>query len=68
MRRLGIGDPSTWRGRIGQAMVDQLDVARTLAPLIPPDDELSDTELVADMEVMARLVNANLGFRVLTAG
>ncbi len=68
VRRLGVGDPSTWRGRIGQAMIDQLDVARTLAPLIPPDDEMSDTELVADMEVMARLVNANLGFRVLTAG
>ena len=49
-------------------MVDQLDVARTLAPLIPTDDQMSDTELVADMEVMARLINANLGFRVLTAG
>ena len=68
VRRLGAGDLSTWRGRVGQAMIDQLDVARTLAPLIPPDDQMSDTELVADMEVMARLVNANLGFRVLTAG
>jgi uncharacterized protein (DUF1501 family) len=68
VRRLGVGDPSTWRGRVGQAMIDQLDVAGTLAPLIPPDDQMSDTELVADMEVMARLINANLGFRVLTAG
>jgi uncharacterized protein (DUF1501 family) len=68
VRRLGVGDPSTWRGRVGQAMIDQLDVARTLAPLIPPDDQMSDTELVADMEVMARLINANLGFRVLSAG
>ncbi len=68
VRRLGVGDPATWRGRVGQAMVDQLDIARTLAPLIPPEDQMSDTELVADMEVMARLINANLGFRVLTAG
>lgn len=68
VRRLGAGDPSTWRGRVGQAMIDQLDVARTLAPLIPPDDQMSDTELVADMEVMARLINADLGFRVLSAG
>jgi uncharacterized protein (DUF1501 family) len=68
VRRLGVGDPSTWRGRVGQAMIDQLDVARTLAPIIPPDDQMSATELVADMEVMARLINANLGFRVLSAG
>ena len=68
VRRLGIGDPATWTGRVGQAMIDQLDVARTLAPLIPPENQLSSTELVADMEVMARLINANLGFRVLSAG
>jgi uncharacterized protein (DUF1501 family) len=68
LRRLGIGDPMTWRGRVGGAMIDQLDLATTLAPIIPPDDQLSDVPLVAEMEVMARLVNANLGFRVLSAG
>ena len=68
LRRLAGGDPSTWRGRVGQAMIDQLDLAGTLAPLIPPDDQLSDVPLVAELEVMARLVNANLGLRVLTAG
>ena len=67
LRRLGAGDPATWRGRIGGAMIDQLDLATTLAPLIPPDDQLSDVPLVAEMEVMARLVNANLGLRVLSA-
>ena len=36
-------------------MIDQLDVARTLAPLIPPENQLSSTELVADMEVMRRV-------------
>jgi uncharacterized protein (DUF1501 family) len=54
--------------RVGGAMIDQLDLATTLAPLIPPDDQLSDQPLVAEMEVMARLVNANLGLRVLGAG
>jgi uncharacterized protein (DUF1501 family) len=68
LRRLGSGDPATWRGRVGGAMIDQLDLATTLAPLIPPDDQLSDVPLVAELEVMARLVNANLGLRVLSAG
>jgi uncharacterized protein (DUF1501 family) len=68
VRRLGIGDPATWRGKVGRAMVDQLDVARTLTPIVPERNQLSPTQLVADMEVMARLINANLGFRVLSAG
>ena len=68
LRRLGAGDPATWRGRVGQAMIDQLDLAGTLAPLIPAADDMSDMPLVAEMEVMARLVNANLGLRVLSAG
>jgi uncharacterized protein (DUF1501 family) len=68
MRRLGVGDPATWSGRLGEAMIDQLDVAAKIAPLMPKPEDLSRTELVARMEVMARLVNANLGFRVLTAG
>ncbi len=68
LRRLGVGDLATWRGKVGGAMIDQLDLATTLAPLIPPDDQLSDLPLVAEMEVMARLVNANLGLRVLSAG
>ena len=49
-------------------MIDQLDLAGTLAPLIPDESDMSDVPLVAEMEVMARLVNANLGLRVLTAG
>ena len=68
VRRLGNGDPATWNGRVGRAMVDQLDLAATLAPLIPAADDMSDMPLVAEMEVMARLVNANLGMRVLSAG
>lgn len=68
LRRMGAGDPATWRGRVGGAQIDQLDLATTLAPLIPPDNQLSDMPLVAELEVMARLVNANLGLRVLSAG
>jgi uncharacterized protein (DUF1501 family) len=68
VRRLAVGDPATWQGRVGQAMIDQLDLAGTLAPLIPDRSAMSDMPLVAEMEVMARLVNANLGLRVLSAG
>jgi uncharacterized protein (DUF1501 family) len=68
LRRLGAGDPATWRGRIGSAQVDQLDLATTLSSLIPPSGQLSDQPLVAELEVMARLVNANLGLRVLATG
>lgn len=68
LRRLAVGDPATWSGRVGQAQIDQLDMATTLAPIIPADDKLSGTPLVAELEVMANLVNANLGLRVLTTG
>jgi len=55
-----------WERQIGGAFVDQLDVAKTIAPSIPED--LPEDELAARLEVAARLVNANLGFRVLSAG
>jgi uncharacterized protein (DUF1501 family) len=58
----------SWVGRIGQAQVDGLDVATTLSPVIPADNELPSTEIVAKLEIAARLINANLGFRVVTAG
>ncbi len=55
-----------WFGSVSQAFVDQLDMAATLAPVIP--EHLPETDIVARLEVAARLINANLGFRVLTAG
>ena len=64
----GVGAPDTWLGRVGRSQVDQLDLAATLSPVIPDDDQLPDTEIVGKLEVAARLINANLGFRVLTAG
>jgi uncharacterized protein (DUF1501 family) len=68
VRRLGASDPATWRGRIGQAMIDQLDVAAALTPVLPDGSALPPARLTASAEVMARLINANLGFRVLTVG
>ncbi len=64
----GAGSASSWLGRVGQSQIDQLDLASTLSTVIPDDDQLPDTEIVAKLEVAARLINANLGFRVLTAG
>ncbi|MEO6571715.1 MAG: hypothetical protein ABIO83_09215, partial [Ilumatobacteraceae bacterium] len=55
-----------WGAAVSQAFIDQLDLARTLAPVIP--DVLDGVHIVARMEVAARLINANLGFRVVTAG
>lgn len=52
---------------VGDAFVDQLELAKNLAPVLPDRDALPETQIVAQLEVAARLINANLGFRVLTA-
>jgi uncharacterized protein (DUF1501 family) len=57
-----------WFDSVAQAFVDQLDLARTLSPVLPDESALSDIDIVAGMEVAARLINANLGLRVVTAG
>jgi uncharacterized protein (DUF1501 family) len=64
----GAGAPDSWLGRVGQSQIDQLELASALSTVIPADDQLPDTEIVAQLEVAARLINANLGFRVLSAG
>jgi uncharacterized protein (DUF1501 family) len=64
----GANDPLSWEGRIGQAQIDQLDVATRLGPVIPGYGVLSGVEIAAKLEVAARVINANLGFRILTAG
>ena len=68
IRNMRSSSAGPWFGAVGQAFVDQLDVARELSPVIPDSDALPDTRIVAQLEVAARLINANLGFRVLTAG
>ena len=58
------------RGRVGSAR--RSSTSSTSGPAsvgsCPTRSDLPDTEIVARMEVAARLINANLGFRVLTAG
>ncbi len=59
---------ASWARRVGGAQIDMLDVATALNPIIPEDGRLSDVGIVAKLQVTARLINANLGLRVLTAG
>ena len=66
VRNLSASSTDFWNHQIGQAFVDQLEVASEIAPAIP--EELPSFDLVARLEVQARLINANLGFRVLSAG
>ena len=68
VRELGGKSPSPWAGRIGGAQLDQLDLAATLSPVLPSNDALPQPEIVAKLNIAARLINANLGFRILTAG
>lgn len=67
IRDLGTGG-NDWLGRVGQAQADQLDIAATLNPIIPEADDLPAPEIVAKLDIAARLINANLGFRVLSVG
>lgn len=66
LSRLASDDASTLKQLMARAQADQIQLANTVAPFVP--DEISDVEIVAKLEVAARLINANLGFRVLTAG
>ncbi len=68
IRSMRAAATDSWSGAVGQAFVDQLELASTLAPIIPDEDSLPESELAAKLEVAARLINANLGMRVLTAG
>lgn len=68
IRSMESGGHGQWFAAVSEAMVDQLDLAQQLAPVVPAADQLSDTRVVASLDVAARLINANLGFRVMTAG
>ncbi|MFW2334678.1 DUF1501 domain-containing protein [Ilumatobacter sp.] len=68
IRSMQSGANGPWFAAVSEAMVDQLDLAQELAPVVPSADQLSDTRIVARLDVAARLINANLGFRVMTAG
>ena len=68
IRSMHAGAAPGWASAIGEAFADQLELAKNLAPVIPDESALPDGELAAQLEVAARLINANLGFRVLAAG
>jgi uncharacterized protein (DUF1501 family) len=68
LRSMQTGSNGPWFGAVAEAMVDQLDLAQQLAPVVPLPEYLSSTAIVARLDVAARLINANLGFRVMTAG
>ena len=56
-----------WHTEVSGAFVDALDVGKTLAPAVPAT--LGTTgPLSKQLEVAAHLLNANLGFRVITVG
>lgn len=57
----------TWHNLVSAALVDALDVGKTLAPKIPSTG-MATGPLSLQLEVAARLINANLGFRVITTG
>ena len=62
------GAGGRWYDAVAQAAVDAIDVAGTVTPFVPDEADLPSVEIVARMEVAARLINANLGFRVITVG
>ncbi|HWL46048.1 MAG TPA: DUF1501 domain-containing protein [Ilumatobacter sp.] len=71
VRKMFNGSSGPWHAATAQAFVDAFDVVAATAPLYPtapaPGAPLQP-EIITRMDVVARLINANLGFRVLTAG
>jgi uncharacterized protein (DUF1501 family) len=55
-----------WHEMIAQTFTDQLDLAATIGTAVPTT--VAPGPMANKLEVTARLINANLGFRVLTAG
>jgi uncharacterized protein (DUF1501 family) len=66
VRSMVTNSQGQWHEAIGRALGDQIDLAQALAPVVP--DGLDETSIITQLEVAARLINANLGFRVLTTG
>jgi uncharacterized protein (DUF1501 family) len=65
MRALHTNAYGPWHAAVAGAYADFLDVAASVAPSIPAT--MPSSEIVAKAEAAARLINANLGFRVFTA-
>ena len=56
----------TWHDMYATVLRSQIDAATDVAPVFTP--EVTGSEFVRKMTVAARLINANLGFRVLDLG
>lgn len=69
LRAMRTGGNGPWFAATGQAVVDTIDVNARLAPFYPATaDELPGGQMERKLQIAARLINANLGFRVLTVG
>ena len=69
MRRMGGGGDGPWADAVAAAFGDHLTMTAQLAPIVPEVPAGTRTDgIQTKLEVAARLINANLGFRVLTAG
>ena len=70
LRAMRSGAAGPWFGAVGQAVVDTIDVNAKLAPFYPAEGDpaqLPSGQIERKLQIAARLINANLGFRVLTA-
>ncbi len=56
-----------WAKALGQGVADTLSVASVVSPVFDTDIT-ADSDIARKLVVAARLINANLGFRVLDAG
>jgi uncharacterized protein (DUF1501 family) len=69
VRKLGGGDHGPWHSAVAGGFVDHLDLTAQLSSVIPEVPTGTTTgSIQTKLEVAARLINANLGFRGLTAG
>jgi uncharacterized protein (DUF1501 family) len=55
-----------WHDMTSKVLVRQLDLARDVAPVLKPN--VTGSELVKELTVAARLINADLGFRIIDIG
>ncbi len=57
-----------WHDSIANTVKGVIDVGQQVAPVFVPALPKTDTDLVKKMKVVARLINANLGMRVIDTG
>lgn len=67
LRQFRGSDNRGWNPVVAQAFVDNLELVQEVGPVIPAG-ALSPSVPVASLQTAARIINADLGFRVLTIG